>query len=108
MDPETSVQFLRGVGPARARLLAKLGILTIAHLVRKPPRTHEDRRVIEKIGRLRPETHATVRGRVKNVRIREFGRGRKVVVTAAIDDGSGVVVAEFWQQRFRAEQLSEG
>src|SRR6185295_3675029 len=103
MHPDAGVRYLSGVGPARAALLAKLGIETVGGLVRHYPWTHEDRRKIARISELAPETHATVRGVVKDVRVREIGRGRKVVVTAAVEDDSGVVSAEFWQQRFRAQ-----
>jgi ATP-dependent DNA helicase RecG len=108
MHPDTSVRFLPGVGPSRASLLAKLGIATVGQLLRHFPRTYEDRTHIARISELRPETQATVRGRVANVRLREVGRGRKVVVEALVDDGSGVLGVEFWQQRFRAEQLRQG
>lgn len=108
MDPDTSVRFLPGVGPARAALLAKLGIETVGDLVRHYPRRHDDRTVIARIAELRPETSATVRGRVERVRLREVGRGRKSVVEAVVGDGTGFLEVEFWQQRFRAEQLREG
>jgi len=108
MHPDTSVRFLPGVGPSRAALLAKLGIATAGQLLRHFPRTYEDRTHIAKISELRPETQATVRGRVTSVRLREFGRGRKVVVEAVVEDGTGGLAVEFWQQRFRAEQLREG
>jgi ATP-dependent DNA helicase RecG len=108
MHEGTSVRFLPGVGPSRAGLLAKLGIETVGDLLRHFPRTHEDRTTIAPIAGLAPETQATVRGRVRSVRVREVGRGRKVVVVAHVDDGTGVLAVEFWQQRFRAEQLREG
>ena len=108
MHEGTSVRFLPGVGPSRAALLAKLGIETVGGLLRHFPRAHEDRTTIARIGDLAPETQATVRGRVRSVRVREVGRGRKVVVVAHVDDGTGVLAVEFWQQRFRAEQLREG
>ena len=40
--------------------------------------------------------------------MREVGRGRKFVVEAVIDDGTATLAVEFWQQKFRAEQLREG
>ncbi len=108
MDPTTSVQFLRGVGPARARLLGKLGIATVGDLLHHYPRVHDDRREMTPIGSLRPETHATVRGRVRSVRLRERGHGRLVVVEALVEDATGLLQVEFWQQAFRAEQLQAG
>jgi len=109
MHPDTSVRWLHGVGPARAALLAKLGVNTVGNLLRHYPWTHEDRRCVAKISELAPETHATVRGRVRGVNVREVGRGgRKVVVRAVVEDATGALDVEFWQQRFRAEQLRAG
>ncbi len=109
MGPDTPVQFLRGVGPGRAARLAKLGIRTLADLVRHFPRTHEDRRQTTRISDLRAEMHATVRGHVVTLRSRGLGgRRARSVVTATVDDGSGTVAAEFWNQPWRAEQLAPG
>jgi ATP-dependent DNA helicase RecG len=108
MDPATSVRYLPGVGPARAELLAKLGLDTIGRLLRHYPWTHEDRTSILPIAKLAPETHAVTRGRVRTVKTSEIGRGRKVLVEAVVEDDSGALVAQFWQQRFRAEQLRPG
>ena len=43
MELFDSVQYLKGVGPARAKLLAKLGIETIYDLLTYYPRSYEDR-----------------------------------------------------------------
>lgn len=104
------MQSLPGVDAARARLLGRLGIRTVADLIRHFPREHEDRTTILPIGRLRPEMDATVRGRVATVRTQQVGgpRGRRLVVTAIVEDGTGALAVEFWQQAFRAEQLSAG
>lgn len=96
-----------GVGPARARLLRNLGVRTVADLLFHLPRVYDDRTKLLPIASLRAETDATVRGRVQSVRIRETSGGR-VVVTAIVEDDTGALVVEFWQQRFRAEQLAPG
>ena len=107
LDPGTPVQFLKGVGPQRAALLAKLGIETVEDLVRHFPRDYQDRRQVTPIGELRPETSATVRSSVLSVRTRKL-RGRRSVVTAQLSDGTGTLEVEFWQQKWRAKQLAEG
>ena len=86
-DPLTSVQYLKGAGPARARLLAKLGVQTVADLVHHYPREHQDRRQMTAVGDLRPETTATVRARTASVRAREVGgraRGRRKSVVVPL------------------------
>ncbi len=103
------MQYLRGVGLERAKKLSKLGIATLEDLVRHVPREHDDRSQTTPIGSLEAEMKATVRGRVVSMRQRRFGGGRaKSVITATIGDGSGWVEAEFWNQRWRADQLCDG
>src|SRR5687767_732692 len=105
--PATEIQYLRGVGPARARLLANLGIRRVADLLRHYPRDYDDRTELLKIGSLRPELDATVRGRVASVVVTQTAR-RRVRVTAVVEDDTGSLVAEFWQQPYRAEQMAVG
>jgi ATP-dependent DNA helicase RecG len=110
IEPGTAVQYLKGVGPRRAAQLARLGVRTVADLLRHYPREHQDRREIAPISSLRPETHAVVRGRVRRVRTRELGGRRRPrsVVRVIVDDGTGPLEVEFWQQAYRARQLAPG
>ncbi len=43
MDLKKEVQFIRGVGPSRVKLLNKLGIFTLEDLITYYPREYEDR-----------------------------------------------------------------
>ncbi len=108
--PSTPVQYLRGVGPARAELLGKLGVRTLEDLTRHYPREHQDRSKVVPIAELRPETRATVEGRVAAVRKRRMGgyARRRSLVVVSIEDGSGTLEVEFWQQPWRADQLAPG
>ena len=49
---DTPLQFLKGVGPQRAKLLAKLGLETVADALLHLPRRHEDRSQLTPLGRL--------------------------------------------------------
>jgi ATP-dependent DNA helicase RecG len=42
VELETRVQFLKGVGEARAKTLAKQGIFSVGDLLRNYPRAYED------------------------------------------------------------------
>ena len=106
LTPDTEVQFLKGVGPARAALLAKLDVRTVRDLILHLPREYHDRRVITRIADLRPETTATVRGTIVRTRMRQAGP-RRFLVVSDVDDGTGTLRVEFWQQKFRAEQMAE-
>ena len=49
IDTNQDVQFVKGVGPNRAKLLNRLGIYTLKDLISYYPREHEDRSKITKI-----------------------------------------------------------
>jgi len=110
MSPDENVQYVKGVGPGRARVLAKIGVVTVEDLARHLPREHQDRRRMTPIGSLEPEMRCTVRGRVQSVRSRRIRArgGRQTVVSALVSDGTGTLAIEFWGQAFRARQLTEG
>lgn len=77
--PDTSIQFLKGVGPARATLFAKKSILSIRDLLFHFPRRYEDRRRIFAPGELEqvaPGSLVCVRARIIDVR-EHYRRGQR-------------------------------
>src|SRR5216684_5409474 len=64
---QQSVQFLKGVGPARAALLRRLGIETIGDLLFHFPRSYEDLTDIRPIAQLSGGTLQTVHGEVVEI-----------------------------------------
>ena len=42
IDLKQSVQYIKGVGPSRAKLLSLLGVDTVEDLINYYPRTYED------------------------------------------------------------------
>ncbi len=72
---ETSVQFLKSVGPARARSLARLGIETVGQLVGHFPRRHYDRTATVKVAQIVPGKEVTVQGRILTAGQRRTRRG---------------------------------
>ena len=61
---DTKIRYLKGVGEAREKLLAKLDIFTIADLLDHFPRRYEDRSVFREIAELKPGDSGSVRARV--------------------------------------------
>ncbi|MDR7520926.1 MAG: ATP-dependent DNA helicase RecG [Armatimonadota bacterium] len=105
--PDAPVQYLRGVGPARAALLARLGIQTVRDLLLHLPRRHEDRRNPTPLARLieGAEQAAIVRiERVWTVRTRRGG----ILVRAGIVDATGAAHAVWFNQPYLAQRLSRG
>ncbi len=90
---ETPVQYIKNVGPQRAKSLKKIGVETVYDLLYLAPRRYEDRSSIQKISSLVPNTYATVKGIVRIISPRRLIG--KDGVSIVIEDESSWVEA-FW------------
>ncbi len=104
---DSPVQFLKGVGPVRAQALARLGIVTVADLLRHYPRTHLDRSRVTPIRDLRAGAEATVLGRVLTSGERRSRQGRTVQTVTVADDG-GTLFCQWFGQPYLLRQLRPG
>lgn len=109
-DPEglsQSVVALRGVGPAVAKLLEKLGAITIEDLLYLFPRRYEDYTLLKPINRLRYGDQITLIGTVWEVRARRPS-ANQTIVTAVITDGTGKIQATWFNQPWLPSKLQAG
>jgi ATP-dependent DNA helicase RecG len=90
---ERSVTSLRGVGPALAATLAKLGLFTVQDLLFHLPLRYEDRTRVVPIGTLRNGDRAVIEGEVQLTEI--VFRGRRSLL-CRLADGSGFVTLRFF------------
>ncbi|HEY3781094.1 MAG TPA: ATP-dependent DNA helicase RecG [Fimbriimonadaceae bacterium] len=112
---DTEAQFLKGVGPKLAQILAKLEIHTVRDVLFHLPRRYEDRRNIPPLNTLRPGEFATVRGGVLAVQGNPAKRGM-VIIRVPITDGRSTVVLTWFNQpwikrkfeQFRGEVIAYG
>ena len=93
---ESPVSAVAGVGSARARLLAKRGILTVGDLLLDAPRRHEDRRQFSKIRELQEGQKTTVSGKVIAMGNKTFARTGRSVFEVILDDGSAHLHCRWW------------
>jgi ATP-dependent DNA helicase RecG len=82
------VQYLKGVGPQRAALLAERGIKTVEDLLQHLPFRYEDRRRFARIGEIEPGKVYTVLAEVVSGGAVRFARGRTVVYHLAVRDAT--------------------
>lgn len=101
---EMGVQFLKGVGPKSAMILAKLGLKTVEDVLWYLPRRYDDRSNLPQLVMLRPGEAQSVRGRVRGVTTRRISGGR-VIIQAVLDDGSGQVTLTWFNQPWVAREL---
>jgi len=100
----TAVQYLPGVGPARARRLARLGVRTAQDLLFLFPRDYEFPAPATPIDQLRAGRPASLVGTITEAEIVSRTPG-KSVFGALVENDSGAVRLLFFNQPFRAEQL---
>jgi len=103
---DMEVQFLKGVGPKSAMVLAKLGLRTVEDVLWYLPRRYDDRRNLPQLVMLKPGEAQSVRGRLIGVQTRRISGGR-VMIQAVLDDGSGQVTLTWFNQPWVARELQK-
>ncbi len=95
-----SVQYLKGVGPARAKLLENLGVRTVEDLLYLFPRRYEDRSKLTPITQLKPGEWHTIAGEVLAKSGRRTFYNKKHVFEAEIGDDDGRVHCVWFNQPY--------
>ncbi|MFZ6006041.1 MAG: ATP-dependent DNA helicase RecG [Nitrospirota bacterium] len=109
-DLLSPVQYVKGVGPRRARLLDRLGIKTVRDALVYLPYRYEDRSSIKKIAHLRPEEINTVTGKIlkADVIIPNPRRPKLKIFELAVSDGSGLLRAKWFNQTYLKKIFKPG
>src|SRR5688572_2183507 len=100
------VSRVKGVGTAIAEKLDVLGIKTVEDLLYFFPRRYEDYSQVTPIANLGPG-NVSIKAVVESVTGRHINR-RLHVTEAVLSDGTAKTRAVWFNQRYRAEQLSKG
>ena len=79
---DTPVTYLKGVGPARAEALKRLGVVTAGDLLYHIPHRYEDASTIATIASLEPGMQGTVVGRVEGLDEEQPARTSEAATTA--------------------------
>jgi ATP-dependent DNA helicase RecG len=104
LDLDTPLQFVKGIGPTRAEMLAAKGLLTVEDLIYYAPFRYEDRRNVKAIAELAPGEKAAVSAWVDTARMAGF-RGRSLgLFEVVFGDGTGKTLAGRW---FHGERYKE-
>ena len=103
----SSVQKLKGIGPAKAKGLASIGLFTLQDIVQYYPKRYEDRSSYQTIAELVNDEIALVCGRI--LRVDEIRpRGRMCITKAYMSDGTGEVALTWFNQRYLKGKLPIG
>jgi ATP-dependent DNA helicase RecG len=104
---DTSISYLKGVGPARAEAFRRLGVITAGDLLYHIPHRYEDASTISPIAVLEPGMHGTVIGRVISKGIIPTRRGLRIF-QAVLRDDSGMIEVSWPGQPFLDRTISKG
>jgi ATP-dependent DNA helicase RecG len=105
---QTPLAELPGIGPQRAKLLAKIDLVTIEDaLVRHLPLRHEDRSQVIPLGRITVGEARTCAGTIAGISPPPRGRGRMPLVVT-IRDASGFLNCAWFNQPYLARVFKRG
>lgn len=104
---DTRIQFLKGVGEARAKSLAKQGIYSIGDLLRNYPRAYEDWNKTTLLRDAQVNENICIRAIVaQNPQVVKINGGR-ILVKTVISDGSDYIPVTFFNNKYVKDQLVE-
>lgn len=101
----TALRFVKGIGPARAQILAEDDFATVGDLLIQVPNRYEDRSAVFTIATAPLDTLISLEARVLSLK-EVFSRKR--FVRATISDGTGKLTVLWFNNRFVAKNLKEG
>ena len=101
------VTMLKGVGPASAQKLEHFGVETVLDLLTHYPRNYIDRTNQVSVRDLKLGDEAMIVAKVRRVTTRRI-RNNKALVEVVVHDGTAHLPITFFNQAWRAKQLTEG
>jgi ATP-dependent DNA helicase RecG len=100
------VRYLKGVGPARAKTFAQLGVETVGDLLEYFPRDWNFLPEPTKIGQMRPNQTVTIIAMVESIDYQSYRR--QPIFEALISDDTGVCRIVWFHGGFLRNQLEPG
>ncbi len=104
---DTPVTYLKGVGPRRAELLRKLGVVTAGDLLYHVPHRYEDASTVAPIASLEPGMDGTIIGTVISKGVIPTRKGLRIF-QAVVRDSSGLIEAAWPGQPFLERSIEKG
>lgn len=107
---DSSIQFLKGVGPHLADLFERHGVYTIQDLLEFYPRTYEDRRAARNIASLKADELVSLKARLVKIQTINLGRTGRKMYDVTLSDSSGQVHCRYFRSPYRGyfERLKAG
>jgi len=104
---DTPVTYLKGVGPARAEALRRLGIVTAGDLLFHVPHRYEDASTVSPIKSLEPGMNGTIVGTVISKGVIPTRKGLRIF-QAVVRDETGMIEVSWPGQPFLDRSIDKG
>jgi len=104
---DTPAQYLKGVGPKIAKLLKKLGMVTVEDVIYYFPRSYDDRTQVKMIEELNPSPHEVIKAVVDKID-HQLTRNRFSVLKLSVSDRSGSIQAVWFNQPYLSKMFRKG
>lgn len=104
---DTSIQFVKGVGPSLAKRIEKLGVRTVEDFLYFFPRSYDDRRKLATISGLKMGESESFVGYVNSFREKKV-RKKFSIIEAVVSDRTGSVKVVWFNQAYIAKKLKTG
>src|SRR3989337_4560737 len=88
---EFQIQYIKGVGPQRVKLLSRLGIRTVKDALYYLPYRYEDRSNLKKISDLQYNNIETVSGKVISAEVKRLPKRNLKIFELTLNDGRGLL-----------------
>jgi len=108
---DVQIQYIKGVGPQRAKLLSRLGVKTVRDALYYLPYRYEDRSNLKKISDLKCSNMETVSGRIIAAEVKSLPRrrGRNLkIFELTVSDRSGLLKGKWFNQPFMQKNFTVG
>ncbi len=100
LELDKEVQYVKGVGPARAILLQKLNIYTLEDLITYYPRTYEDRGKVTKIYTLQDGEESLIQATVVSKMSENRVRKNMTIYKLIVRDDTGTCMLSWFNQSY--------
>ena len=104
---DTPVTYLKGVGPARAEALGRLGVVTAGDLLYHIPHRYEDASTVSPISSLETGMQGTVIGRVVSKGVLPTRKGLRIF-QAVLKDDTGMIEVSWPGQPYLDRTIGKG
>lgn len=108
MKLSDSIKYVKGIGEARAKLFAKLGIFTVQDMLFHLPRSLEDRSEVKAIADLIDGETVCVRAALAQGVKTYRTRGRVTVTQTFVSDGANIMKVTWFNAPYIANTLKSG